>query len=152
MNKFVLPSALALLVTLIAFSPMAYASQSTPFKGNFSGTFAVDSSGAVAFSGTGIFNHLGLSTFSATAPPSGPLPFTVTAADSDQLFLSLTLTGTTFTSPTTAVFSLTYTISGGSGHLADATGSGTMSVNAVGADPTFSSGTLAGTLAGTITE
>ena len=152
MNKFVLPSALALLVTLIAFSPMAYASQPTPFKGNFSGTFAVDSSGAVAFSGTGIFNHLGLSTFSATAPPSGPLPFTVTAADSDQLFLSLTLTGTTFTSPTTAVFSLTYAIDGGSGHFADAAGSGTMSVAIVATDATLTGGKLSGTLAGTMTE
>ena len=100
----------------------------------------------------GKFNDLGASTFSASAPCAGPIPFTITAADGAGLSLSLALTGVAFTSSTTAVFSLTYAIDGGSGHLAYAAGPGTMSVAIVATDATLTGGKLSGTLAGTMTE
>src|SRR5438552_4206972 len=126
--------------------------QHNSLNGTFSGTFAVDSFGMATLKGRGKFNHLGASTFSASAPCAGPIPFTITAADGAGLSLSLALTGVAFTSSTTAVFSLTYAIDGGSGHLADAAGPGTMSVAIVATDATLTGGKLSGTLAGTMTE
>src|SRR5438094_8588564 len=74
---------------------------------------------------------------------------TFTAADGSTL--SASVIGTrTFTSPTTSTLSGTYALTGGTGHLADATGSGTISDMAVVTSAT--GGTVSTTLSRTITE
>jgi hypothetical protein len=154
----------ALVTGILAFllvlgsSPMAFASHSTPFKGSFSGPFTVTfgtTTATVHFSGEGIASHLGQSDISATvAVVLSTLVGTSTdtriiAADGDQLFLT-TVASEHFTSASTIALSGTYTITGGSGHLSDATGSGTLSGTVFITGPT--SGTVSETFSGTIAE
>jgi len=73
----------------------------------------------------------------------------ITAADGDQLFLT-TVAHEHFTSSSTIALSGTYTITGGTGHLADAKGSGTLSGTVFITGP--ASGTVSETFSGTITE
>jgi len=133
-------------------SPAAFASHAHPthFKATITGTFAFTSGSTIAASGKGTARPLGPITVTATvslASNTGSPSVTMTTANGDKLFL--TAVGTvTFTSSTKAVFSGTYTITGGSGHLARAAGHGTLHVVA---DLTGSSGgTFTASLSGSI--
>ena len=151
---------LVILSVLLTFSasPIAFASHSTPFKGTFSGSFTVNfgtTAATVHFSGEGIATHLGQFDMSGTVVivihslVGTSTDTKITAADGDQLFLT-TVANEHFTSATTIALSGTYTITGGTGHLADATGSGTLSGTVLISGP--NSGTVSETFSGTITE
>ncbi len=155
-SNLVIPSVLVLLLALSA-SPVAFASHSTPFKCSFTEIFTFTSAITASFSGGGLCSHLGRSTVSGTGTLSNCTPTscssansaTITAADGSTL--SFSILGTrTFTSPTTSTLSGTYTMTGGTGHLADATGFGTISDTAVVTSAT--GGMVSTTLSGTITE
>src|SRR5712664_2577096 len=57
--KFIIISIVGLLTVLSAF-PAAFATHSTPFNGNGSGTFTDTSPTTVLITGTGYYDHLGL--------------------------------------------------------------------------------------------
>jgi hypothetical protein len=154
--KFLIISIVGLLTILGAF-PVAFATHSTPFNGSGSGTFADTSPTTVLITGTGYYDHLGLttlrfpSTITGTAACGGLTATeqdTYTAANGDSVFQ--TVHDTICPTTTLNVFTLTgsFTVTGGSGRFADASGSGT-----VQASITFTSsttGTFSGTQTGTV--
>ncbi len=156
-RKAMVPCFIAFLL-ILGISPVAYASHSTPFNGSFSGPFTVafgKTTATVHFSGEGIASHLGQSDITGTVTVvlstlvGTSTDTKITAADGDQLFLT-TVASEHFTSASTIALSGTYTITGGTGHLADATGSGTLSGTVFITGP--ASGTVSETFSGTITE
>ena len=148
---------LAVLVVLGAF-PMAMASHSRPFKGSYSGSFAAISATQATITGTGLVEHLG------TIKLAGITTVTVSQECKDG---RTTIENETFTSangdavfssamgvacPTSqGVFQLTapFTIIGGTGRFAHASGSGTTQLSVVFTSAT--TGTTSGTVTGTIT-
>ena len=145
---------LILVILMVCGSPMAVASNFHPsyFKATLAGTFAFTSSSTIALSGGGGASHLGHITATGTATIShfgGTVFAAITAADGDKLFLTATGT-TTWTSQTTAQFSGSYMITGGTGLLSHAKGSGTVQIKAVLTGS--SGGIFAGTISGTMTK
>src|SRR5256712_2191906 len=138
-------ASLAILALLMMFSasPIALASESesTRFKASFSGPFQIIASTlttiTVAVTGEGRATHLGDSDLSATVTivlatgVGTSTDTTITGASGDEdegnLFLT-TVTSETPPSPQgIIILSGTYTITGGTGELGGATGSGTVS-------------------------
>jgi hypothetical protein len=139
--KILVPATLVLLLLALGSSPIAFASHThtTHFKATLTGTFAFTSESTIAASGKGTASHLGHITAEGTVSVTsntGSPSLIITAANGDKLFLTAVGTAT-FTSSTTAVFSGTYTIIGGTGHLVHAAGHGTIRIVA---DLTSSSG------------
>src|SRR2546422_6247128 len=152
-----IPAILAVLAMLGAF-PMAFATHSTPFNGSFTGSFTLLSATAATITGTGHFEHLGKTTFANTASETGAAETceggfvaneqeTFTAANGDELFSSATDVGCP-TSPTAFQLTASFTITGGTGRFADASGSGTTQLT--GVDTSMTTGTFSGTSTGTI--
>jgi hypothetical protein len=156
--RLLIPGILAMMFVL-GTSPAVFASTAVPFNGSGSGTFAFTSQTTLALSGTGHYTHLGLTTLSFIGTIS-PLPAacaggfnaveqdTYIAANGDKVYLTVN----DVLCPTSAagVFSVigSFTVTGGTGRFADASGSGTIT-----ASTTFitgTSGTFSGTTAGTI--
>jgi len=156
---------LALLLTFSAF-PIASASEShsTHFKASFSGPFHIIASTpttiTVALTGEGRATHLGDSKISATVTivlatgVGTSTDVTITRANGgehedsqvEKLFLT-TVTSETPPSPQGIItLSGTYTITGGSGDLRGARGSGTLSGTV-----SLPAGTVSQTFSGTIT-
>ncbi len=158
MKKMIaIPTILAVVAVLGVF-PVAFATHSTPLNGSFSNTFTVSQNQA-KITGTGHLEHLGLTTFTATATAgmasaSCQGGFTVTeqdtftAANGDKLFSS-THDVLCPTSQTTLHITGSWTITGGTGRFANAAGSGTSKGTAVSTSMT--AGTFSFTLTGTIT-
>jgi len=156
MTMKVLISAMAALVMVLAFSPMAFASSSLPFGGSGAGTFSMTAT-TVTLTGTGNFEHMGLTTISATATMTGVAScggFTATeqdvytAANGDAINLAISDVICSTSSP--GVFQVTgsFTVAGGSGRFADASGSGTIQGTATFV--TATSGTFSESTTGTI--
>ena len=151
--KILIPAALVLLVLTLGSSPMALASHThtTFFEAILIGKFAFTSATTVAASGKGASFPLGRVTAKGTvsiASNTGTPSVILTTANGDELFLTTTGTAT-FTSSTTALFSGTYTITGGTGYLVHAAGHGT--VNIVADLTSSSSGTFFARICGDIT-
>ena len=155
--KFLLLAVLGLLTVVSAF-PAAFASHSTPFNGSGTGTFTDTSPTTVLITGTGNYDHLGLTTLRFPSTITGPAVcggFTATEQDNytgangDSVYL--TVHDTICPSSTPGAFQLdgSFTITGGTGRFADASGSGTVSAAVTFTSAT--SGTFAGKQTGTIT-
>src|SRR3989442_15612119 len=81
--KFLVISIVGLLTILGTF-PAAFATHSTPFNGSGSGTFTDTSPTTVLITGTGYYNHLGLTTLRFPRMITGPAAcggFTATRQD-----------------------------------------------------------------------
>ena len=154
--KFIIPSILTVLA-LVSTAPVAFASDSVPFNGSATGTFAFTSATTVALTGTGHYQHLGKSTFAAAATITGVAACggftatekdTYTGAEGDKVFTTANISLCPTSTP--GVFSSvgTFTITGGTGRFEDASGSGTLRALVTFTSPT--SGTFSGHTAGTI--
>jgi hypothetical protein len=153
--KFVI-LVLGLLAILGAF-PAAFATHSVPFNGSGSGTFTDTSPTTVLITGTGYYDHLGLtnlrfpSTITGQAACGGFTATeqdTYTGANGDSIFQTVHDTICPTSAPNAFTLSGSFTITGGTGRFVGATGSGT-----VQASITFTSattGTFSGTQTGTI--
>ncbi len=147
--KFLIISIVGLLTILGAF-PAAFATHSTPFNGSGSGTFTDTSPTTVLITGTGHYDHLGLTTLRFPSTITGAAAcggFTATEQDNytgangDSVYL--TVHDTICPTSTLGAFQLngSFTV--------DASGSGTVSAAVTFTSAT--SGTFAGTQTGTIT-
>jgi hypothetical protein len=155
--KFLLLAVLGLLTVVSAF-PAAFASHSTPFNGSGTGTFTDTSPTTVLITGTGNYDHLGLTTLRFPSTITGPAVcggFTATEQDNytgangDSVYL--TVHDTICPTSTPGAFQLdgSFTITGGTGRFANASGSGTVSAAVTFTSAT--SGTFTGKQTGTIT-
>src|SRR5260370_7816107 len=104
--KFLILAILGLLTVLSAF-PAAFATNSTPFNGNGTGTFTDTSPTTVLITGTGYYDHLGLTTLRFPSTITGPAAcggFTATEQDNytepNVRTVSLTLHDPIFPTPT----------------------------------------------------
>ena len=154
--KFLILTVLGLLTVLSAF-PAAFATHSTPFNGNGTGTFTDTSLTTVLITGTGHYDHLGLTTLRFPSTITGPAAcggFTATEQDNytgsngDSVYL--TVHDTICPTSTLGAFQLngSFTVTGGTGRFVDASGSGTVSAAVTFTSAT--SGTFSGTQTGTI--
>src|SRR5712664_1334923 len=154
--KFLTLTVLGLLTVLSAF-PAAFATHSTPVNGSGSGTFTDTSPTTVLITGTGNYDHLGLTTLRFPSTITGQAACggfmateqdTYTGANGDSVFQTVHDTICPTTTPNAFTLTGSFTVTGGSGRFADASGSGT-----VQASITFTSsttGTFSGTQTGTI--
>src|SRR5467141_1989276 len=132
--KFLLTTIVGLLTILGAF-PAAFATHSTPFNGTGSGTFTDTSPTTVLITGTGYYDHLGLTTLRFPSTITGPATcggFTATkhntntAANGDSVFQIVHDTICPTTAPNAFTLTGSFTVTGGTGRFADASGSGTV--------------------------
>jgi hypothetical protein len=152
----------ALSVTAIAIltlvAPSVRAESDVPFKGTFAGTFAIDPATLqLQFAGGGPASHLGASAIVGASQlmPSGPGCFeivtdtvTLTADNGDQLVL--TNSGQDCFDETGRIIGMAaFTVTGGTGRFAGATGTGTTEVVAT-PNETGLAGTFVLTLSGRI--
>ena len=154
--KLLILSVLGFLTILSAF-PAAFATHSTPFNGSGSGTFTDTSLTTVLITGTGYYDHLGLtnllfpSTITGRAACGG---FTATEKDNytgasgDSVYLTVHDTICPTSTPGAFHLSGNFIVTGGTGRFVDASGSGTVSASVTFTSAT--SGTFAGTQSGTI--
>lgn len=154
--KLLIFSILGLMIFLGAF-PAAFASSSTPFNGHGSGTFTDTSQTTVLITGTGYYDHLGLtnlrfpSTITGQAACGGFTATeqdTYTGANGDSLYQTVHDTICPTSTPNSFTLTGSFTVTGGTGRFANASGVGT-----VQASITFTSattGTFSGTQTGTI--
>jgi hypothetical protein len=154
--KTLILGVLGLLMILSAF-PSAFASNSVPFNGRGSGTFADTSPTTQLIIGTGYYQHLGLTTLSLASTVTGSAECggftaveldTYTAANGDIVFQ--TVHDTICPTSTANAFQLTgsFIVTGGTGRFANASGSGTVSASVAFTSTT--GGTFSGTQVGTI--
>ena len=152
-----------LVVMLIAMGTIGIGANSAsaagdqvPFRASYSGTAAFNSAtGTALFTGTGIASYLGRSTnvnhITVSGPASCPGGFaninveTLTAANGDTLVLTGPHDQACPTGPTAVHGTGDWTVTGGTGRFAGATGHGTFDG---GAD--FNQGTFSFQLTGTI--
>lgn len=154
--KLLILSILSLLAVVSAF-PTALAVHSTPFNGKGSGTFTDTSLTTVLITGTGYYDHLGLtalrfpSTITGKAECGGFTATerdTYTGANGDSVFQTVNDTICPTGTPNASTLNGSFTITGGTGRFAHASGSGT--VHASIAFTSATTGTFAGTQTGTI--
>ena len=129
--------------------------QQVPFRASYSGTAAFTSATTALFTGTGIARHLGRSTnvnhVTVSGPASCPEGFaninieTLTAANGDTLVLTGDHDQACPTGPNAVHGTGDWTVTGGTGRFAGATGQGTFDGVA-----DFNQGTFSFQLTGTI--
>jgi hypothetical protein len=155
--KIPIPSVLGLMMALSAF-PAAFASTSVPFNGHGTGTFTDTSPTTVLITGTGYYEHLGFTTLTFRSTITGAADCggftaveqdTYTGANGDSLFLTVHDTICPTTTPNAFQLNGSFTVTGGTGRFADASGSGTAHASVTFTSAT--SGTFSGTQTGTIT-
>jgi hypothetical protein len=149
-------AAAATALSLVA--PSARAADPVPFMGIFEGTFAINPVTLhLHFEGDGLASHLGDSAIvgDSQLAPDGPGCFvivadavTLTAANGDQLFLT-NVGEDCFDDTGHIVGSATFTVTGGTGRFAGASGTGTTQVVAT-PDQTGFAGTFVLTVTGQI--
>lgn len=154
--KLLILSVLSLLAVVSVF-PAAFATHSTPFNGKGSGTFADTSQTTVLITGTGQYDHLGLTTLRFPSTITGQAAcggFTATESDTytgangDSVFQTVNDTICPTATPNAFILTGSFTITGGTGRFADASGSGTVQASIMFTSAT--TGTFAGTQTGTI--
>jgi hypothetical protein len=154
--RLLIQSILAVLLVL-GTSSVAFASGSVPFNGSGTGTFIFTSATTTAATGTGHYEHLGLTTITATVTITGAATCgggltateldTYTAANGDKVFLTV---NDVFCPISASAFQATgsFSVTGGTGRFADASGSGAFQGSVVATSAT--SGTFSQTITGTI--
>ena len=144
--------AAALVVATLGAMP-ALAQDQKPWSAAFAGSAAFTSPTTAVYQGSGDVKHLGGSTVAGTVTAVGPAPcdgfaaqhtVTITASSGDQLFISVTATACTEGTNQYHGFG-SYTITGGTGRFAGATGNGAMDGHC-----DFNAGTFTLTFNGTI--
>jgi len=147
-------------VCCVALGPAAAARTDVPFKARLSGTAGFTSATSVEFHGTGQATHLGRLTNAGIAvlgPPTGGCPDgapgiaavhtdAFTAANGDELVIRMVNLACP-TGPTSFHGTGRWTVIGGTGRFADATGAGSNEGNA-----DFSTNTFELTLRGTLSR
>jgi len=155
--KILTLSALALLMVFSAF-PAAFASASVPFNGHGTGTFTDTSPTTVLITGTGHYEHLGLTTLTFPSTITGPAECggftaveqdTYTGANGNSVFLTVHDTICPTSTPNAFQLTGSFIITGGTGQFKHASGSGTVHASVTFTSTT--SGTFSGTQVGTIT-
>src|SRR5713226_7545988 len=155
--KILILGVLGLLMVLSAF-PAAFASNSVPFNGRGSGTFTDTSPTTVLITGTGFYDHLGFTTLRFPSTITGAASCggftateqdTYTAANGDSVFQTVHDTICPTSTPNAFQLTGSFTITGGTGRFADASGFGTVHASIVFTSAT--SGAFSGTQTGTIT-
>jgi hypothetical protein len=145
------------MVASVGLTPVSAAGQ-VPFKGQFSGSLSFAGPSTILLNGSGTASKLGNSTNASTVEVVGPAACangfrvhsveTLTAADGDEL--TWTVDGDACpTDATLTVFRISgpYTVVGGTGRFAGATGSGT--IECLG---DFANGRFAFTVTGTVSQ
>ena len=154
--RIIIPSIFVVLA-LVCVSPVAIASNSVPFNGSATGSFTATSPTTVVLAGTGNYEHLGKTTFAGISTTTGAAACggftaaeqdTYTAANGDVV--SLSVNDSLCPTSTPHVFQVigSFTITGGTGRFADASGSGTIQASVVFTSAT--TGTFSGMTTGTI--
>jgi hypothetical protein len=158
----VLLSGLITALVLLSAAPVAFAHApspppSVPFYGLASGSFSMSPT-TVSVTGAGLFQHLGLTSISATGTVASLTSCSgfsaveqnvYTAANGDTINFAITNVFCSSSSPTAFQVTGTFYVVGGTGRFAHATGSGTISGTAVLETPDsgtftfFQSGTIA---------
>jgi hypothetical protein len=144
------------LLLVLGTCPVVFASTSLPFNGSGSGSFT-EAFPTVSITGTGNYEHLGLTQisiagaitgFSACGGFTAMEQDTFTAANGDTVLLSVHDVFCPTSSPFVFQFTGVFSITGGTGRFIDASGSGTIqgSITFTSA----SSGTFSGATSGTI--
>jgi hypothetical protein len=155
--KILILSILGLLTILSAF-PIASAATPVPFNGSGTGTFIDTSPTTVLITGTGHYDHLGFTTLRFPSTITGQAACggfkateqdTYTGANGDNVFLTVNDTICPTSTPSAFQLNGSFTVTGGTGRFADASGSGTVSASVTFTSAT--SGTFSGTQTGTIT-
>ncbi len=155
-----LPSLALLLatVTLLAFVPQStLRGRQVPFKAGFSTEFEsvlIFPFLHISVTGEGNASHLGATTAVTTdqlvnvIDGSATATYTLTGASGDTVVLALIFQATDI--PGGVAFAGTYTVTGGTGRLAGATGSGSLTGSAIFLSPTSGIGSFS--VAGTISS
>ena len=154
--KSLVLTVLSIVMALSAFP--AFATPSVPFNGHGTGTFTDTSPTTVLITGTGTYDHLGLTTLTFPTMITGVAQCggftaveqdTYTGANGDSVFQ--TVHDTICPTSTPGAFHLTgsFVVTGGTGRFAHASGSG--SVDAAVTVTSQTSGTFSGTQTGSIT-
>jgi len=155
--KIPILSVLGLLIVVTAF-PAAFASTSVPFNGHGTGTFTDTSPTTVLITGTGHYDHLGFTTLRFPSTITGAAECggftaveqdTYTGANGDSVLLTVHDTICPTSTPNAFQLNGSFTVTGGTGRFADASGSGTVHASVTFTSAT--SGTFSGTQIGTIT-
>lgn len=146
--------AIAAMILSIGLAP-ASAAEQVKFKSHFSGSLSYDGGANIQLTGAGTASKLGTSTNSSVITIVGPAScengFTVhgvetlTAADGDQVTWTVDDEACPTGTPFVYEISANYTVTGGTGRFADATGGGT--IECIG---DFANGTFDFTTTGTI--
>ncbi len=163
MKIMILIPVILVVVAVLGVFPVAFASHSRPFNGNFSGTFTITSTTPTTkatITGTGHYEHFGKTTVLGKATMTGASECggftateqeTFTAANGDQIFATAIDIACPTSNPNVIHVTASSTITGGTGRFVHASGSFTTQVSAMAASPTAMTGTLSGTSTGTIT-
>ena len=133
MTRLIKIPAMLILVAGLAALPSAAAVHTSPFNGHMSGSSVATSEVGNNLTATIFLNHLGRSQLVGTTTVTGQNACggfigtekdTITAPNGDKIFLFGHGVSCP-TSPTTFQDTVTFTITGGTGRFADASGSGT---------------------------
>ncbi len=160
MKRLILIATILAVLAMLGAFPVAFATHSRPFNGSASGSVTATSQTTVTITGTGHLEHLGKTMFAGTGTLTGRSEcggFTATEQDTltangDEVFISasdvICPTSNPNELPFHAQLTASLTITGGTGHFAHASGSGTAQVSIV---MTSTAETFSATFAGTIT-
>lgn len=160
----VAPIILAFLAVVGAF-PLGFAVHSTPFNGRFTATATMVSQTMTSVTGQGNFEHLGKMAFSSASTVTGEASncqgfvgteqVTLTAANGDKVFISskdvFCATSSFDATPFTSQLTASFTITGGTGRFAVASGSGSGLALCSSSSATSPTSTCSATFTGTIT-
>ena len=133
MKKLTMTPAVLVVLSLLGALPLASASHAVPFNGHMTGNSAAISEVSNSITATIYLQHLGKSHLIGTTTVTGPSDCngfvgtendTITAPNGDKIFLSGHGRSCP-SSPTVFQDTVTFTVTGGTGRFADATGSGT---------------------------
>ena len=154
-----LVASLAVMAMLVSggLTPASAKEQQVPFKAHFSGDLSFTDASHIQLIGTGDASHLGRSTSNTTIANVGPAACeggfaveseeTLTAANGDQLRWTVDDEACPTATPMVFRISGAYTVVGGTGRFAGATGQGT--IDCLG---DFVNGTFDFTVTGTISR
>ena len=148
---------LSIVMALSAF-PLVFATAPVPFNGHGTGTFTDTSPTTVLITGTGYYDHLGLTTLTFPSTITGAARCggftaveqdTYAGANGDSVFQTVHDTICPTSTPNAFQLTGSFVITGGTGRFAHASGSGSVDASVTFTSQT--SGTFSGTQTGTIT-
>src|SRR5215510_7842242 len=160
MRKISVIAAILSAVVLAGVFPVAFASHSTPLKGSMAGSGVATSQTTNSLTATGHLSHLGRLTLVGTTSVTGASDCggfvgteqdTITSQNGDKIFVSGNgVSCPISTSPLMFQDTVTFSVTGGTGRFANASGSGAVHTTIVIISQTGDS-TFTATIDGTIT-